>query len=86
MKTLKRKNCILIQLVLLISIFIIAPAWAQIEEIIVTAERRSEGIQDVPLSISAFSSDAMEKKQIDVTKDIAFHVPNLLAGLSAVVP
>ncbi|HJL82056.1 MAG TPA: TonB-dependent receptor [Gammaproteobacteria bacterium] len=79
MKTLKRKNCILIQLVLLISIFIIAPAWAQIEEIIVTAERRSEGIQDVPLSISAFSSDAMEKKQIDVTKDIAFHVPNLLA-------
>ena len=61
------------------SIFSFSPTWSQVEEIIVTAERRSENMQEVPVTVSAFSSDAIEKRQIDVTKDIAFHVPNFLA-------
>ena len=60
-------------------IFSFSPTWSQIEEIIVTAERRSENMQEVPVTVSAFSSDTIEKRQIDVTKDIAFHVPNFLA-------
>ena len=33
------------------------PAMAQLEEVIVTATKRSESLQDVPMSISAMSGD-----------------------------
>ncbi|GAM03009.1 TonB-dependent receptor [Novosphingobium sp. MBES04] len=44
-------------------------------EIIVSAQRRSESLQDVPLSLSAVTSDALETRQI-----------NNLASLSAAAP
>jgi iron complex outermembrane receptor protein len=53
------------------------PAWAQIEEIVVTAQRREEQLQDVPLAVSAFNADSIDKLQIDVVKDIGQNVPNL---------
>ncbi len=53
------------------------PASAQIEEIRVTAERREAALQDVPLAVSAFQADQIEKLQIDVTQDIGENVPNL---------
>jgi iron complex outermembrane receptor protein len=33
---------------------------AQIEEIVVTAQRRAENVQDVPISVSAMSADTLE--------------------------
>ena len=42
------------------------PVWAQIEEIVVTAQRREEQLQDVPLAVSAFGADQIEALQIDV--------------------
>lgn len=48
-----------------------------IEEIVVTAQRRSETIQDVPISVSAFDSAALESKQIDTFGDLQFNVPNV---------
>ena len=53
------------------------PAWAQIEEIVVTAQRREEQLQDVPLAVSAFGGDQITALQIDVVKDIGQNVPNL---------
>ena len=42
--------------------FISATAQAQvIEEVIVTAQKRAENVMDVPISITAFSGDALEK-------------------------
>lgn len=38
----------------------IAPASAQIEEIIVTAQKRAQNIQDVPISMSTVNGDALE--------------------------
>jgi iron complex outermembrane receptor protein len=39
-------------------------AFAQIEEIVVTAQKRPENIQDVPISMSAFSADFLESSGI----------------------
>ncbi len=33
-------------------------------EIVVTAQRQSERLQDVPIAVSAFSSEALEAQQI----------------------
>jgi iron complex outermembrane recepter protein len=54
-----------------------APAQAAVDEILVTAQRREEALQDVPLAVSAFSADRIENLQIDVVKDIGQNVPNL---------
>jgi len=68
-------------LVLAIAAVFAAPAGAQetagIEEIIVTAEKREESIQDVGMSISAFDADALAKAGIvDVTR-LNFLVPGV---------
>lgn len=54
----------------------IGPALA-VDEIIVTAQRREERLQDVPLAVSAFGADTIESRQINVVKDIGQNVPNL---------
>jgi iron complex outermembrane receptor protein len=36
----------------------------QIEEVIVTAQRASESIQDVPIAVTALSGDMLEDRQI----------------------
>jgi iron complex outermembrane receptor protein len=36
-----------------------------LEEVVVTARKRSENLQDVPMSISAFSSSDLQNAQID---------------------
>ncbi|MBA4747381.1 MAG: TonB-dependent receptor [Sphingopyxis sp.] len=47
------------------------------DEIIVTAQKRSENLQDVPLAISAFSSETLDNKAVDDAVDLSFSVPNL---------
>ncbi|MFT4519459.1 MAG: iron complex outermembrane receptor protein [Halioglobus sp.] len=49
-----------------------------LEEVIVTAEKREESLQDVPISIAAFSQDSLEKLGINDIKGLASKVPNLL--------
>jgi iron complex outermembrane recepter protein len=54
------------------------PAYSQeLEEIIVTAERRATALQDTPLSIIAINSETMESKGIENIADIALFTPNL---------
>ena len=50
---------------------------AAIEEIVVTAQKRAESVQDVPISVSAFDAQAMEARQITSFSDLQFHVPNV---------
>lgn len=50
-----------------------------LEEVIVTAQRREQSLQDIPMSVTAFTGDAMEIKLIDDMSDLQFSVPNLLA-------
>lgn len=48
-----------------------------LQEVIVTAEKRSQSEQTVPMSITTFSSTALEQKAITQFVDYATKVPNL---------
>lgn len=54
-------------------------AWAEnalMEEIIVTAERRAESLQDVPMALTAFSGDMISEAGITGIEDVAIRTPN----------
>jgi iron complex outermembrane receptor protein len=53
------------------------PAQAAIDEILVTAQRREQNLQVVPLAVSAFDINQIRTRQIDTVKDIGRNVPNL---------
>ena len=46
-----------------------------IEEVVVTAQKREEDLQDVPISIAAFSGDALDARGAYNTKDLALITP-----------
>lgn len=46
-------------------------------EIVVTAQRSSERLQDVPIAVSAFNAEALEKQQIKNTSDLQLTLPNI---------
>lgn len=48
-----------------------------IEEIVVTAQKREQSLQDVPVSISALTSADIERQRLASPADIAIMVPNL---------
>ena len=56
-----------------------APADAPVDstEIVVTAQRTSEKLQNVPIAVSAFNSEALEKQQIKNTSDLQLTLPNV---------
>ena len=54
------------------------------ETVTVTAQKREQNIYDVPVSISAFTPEAMERQGITDLTDIGKFVPNLnVTGFSA---
>jgi outer membrane receptor protein involved in Fe transport len=53
-----------------------------LEEIVVTAQRRAENLQTVPLSITTFGGVALEQKQIASFFDYATKVPNLAFAMT----
>jgi outer membrane receptor protein involved in Fe transport len=57
-----------------------APAFAQeiSEEIIVTAQKREEAIQDVPIAVSAFTEAQLQSQGIDGGYDLVQSVPNVM--------
>lgn len=50
---------------------------AQLEEIIVTATKRMETIQDVPISVDVMTSDDLGAAKIDTSVDLALMTPSL---------
>ena len=51
-----------------------------IEEILVTAQKREESIQDVPMSISAYTGDMLQSLGSDTVVELQAQVPNLNVG------
>jgi len=54
-----------------------------LEEIIVTAQKRAVNIQEVPISITAFSGDYLEEVGIETIEDVAHMTPNFAIQKSA---
>lgn len=48
-----------------------------LEEVVVTARKVEENIQDVPIAVSAFTGDTLERRQILSSDDIGKITPNL---------
>lgn len=56
------------------------PVFAQqpiLEEVVVTATRRAESVQDIPFNITALNSDLIEREGLSDLSDIARRVPGL---------
>jgi iron complex outermembrane receptor protein len=52
----------------------------RVQEIVVTAQRREQNLQVVPLAVTAFTSDDVERLQIHDTVDLIYTVPNLIGN------
>jgi iron complex outermembrane receptor protein len=48
-----------------------------LEEIVVTAQRRAERLQDVPAAITALSGDTLNQMRLQGNADLAAYVPSL---------
>jgi iron complex outermembrane recepter protein len=53
------------------------PAFAQLEEVIVTAQKREQSLQDVPIAISAVNQEIIEKTGINTITEVIPMVPGL---------
>ena len=56
-----------------------SPALAQnvIQELVVTAQKREEALQDVPIAVSAFDQEALQNGRIDGGPNLVLAVPNV---------
>ncbi len=70
-------SCAVASSALIAAIEAFTPAMAQIDEIIVTSQKREQSIQSIPISVTAFDASALESKQIDSFSDLQFNTPNV---------
>jgi iron complex outermembrane receptor protein len=66
-----------------------AGAFAQttvLEEVIVTATKRAEGLQDIPVTVNAFSAATIQEAGIQDATDVAIMTPALNISTSAISP
>jgi outer membrane receptor protein involved in Fe transport len=50
---------------------------ASIQEVVVTAQRRSENVQDVPIAIQALSGETLQQLNVTTFEDLIKHLPNV---------
>ncbi len=48
---------------------------AMLEEVVVTARRREEALQDIPIAVTALSADFLREQNITQLEDLGTHVP-----------
>jgi len=56
------------------------PASAALTELVVTARKRAEGIQEVPIAITAFTGDQLKLQSVQDFRDIQYQVPGFRVG------
>ena len=73
--TMKLKNSVLSAAVALSAASLNANA--QLEEVIVTAQRHAQSVNDVGVTMNAFTGDRLKELNVRSTEDIALHTPGL---------
>ena len=53
---------------------------ATVEEIVVTARKKAESLQDVPVAVAALREETLEEKGINVFEDYLLQLPGVTAG------
>ena len=56
------------------------PAWAQVEEIVITAQRREQQMQRVPISVTAFTAETLKASGVFSTQDVSQVTPGFQVG------
>ena len=59
-------------------IFSVSMSAQEIEEVVVTATKQEKSVQDVPVSIEAFTAEDIDKNLIEDFSDLAEVVPGLI--------
>ncbi len=57
---------------------------SQVDDIVVTARKREERLQDVPIAVTAVTGETLEREQINLVKDVAALTPGLNISSDAV--
>jgi iron complex outermembrane receptor protein len=83
MKNLVRKLILPALMSSLVPVSMTYAAGLQMEEVIVTATKRAESIQDVPIAISAFTSNELEASGIGSIEDLQNMTPGLSVSRQA---
>ena len=82
----RHKAAILAAAGYVVLLLIVFPAQAvELEEIIVTAQRRAESLQDTPISVTAFTSADLQNKGISDISEIADFTPNMMFDTTAII-
>lgn len=82
MRLITLSNSALLSGITVMNALLLAPAQAvfaqsiMLEEVIVTAERRSESLQQTPMSVTAFTGDMISQGGITSLEDVAVQTPN----------
>ncbi|WP_174279612.1 TonB-dependent receptor [Sphingomonas bacterium] len=53
-----------------------------IQDIVVTAQRQAETLQQVPIAVTAFNAQALQAQQINSTSDLQLNLPNVVFAKS----
>lgn len=69
---------------ILIGVLPVTANAAKLEEVLVTAQHRTQSLQDVPVSVSAISGDKMLEAGINRMEDLQAYVPNLTVTESGI--
>ena len=74
--TASSRTLLSLQSLLLLGVFT-APAYAQIETVVVTAERRAVDLQKIPVAVSAFTARDRDRIGINSIQDMASFTPGM---------
>lgn len=62
---------------LALSVMLYAPTFAQLDEVIVTSQKREQSIQDVPIAVTAINQDFIESRNITSIDSLGSIAPNV---------
>lgn len=68
------------KLLLMFLVFAQVASAAELQEVVVTAQRKVQNIQDVPVSVSVLTAEDLDARQVDVVKQLLTNSPNLLGN------
>ena len=57
-----------------------SPSAAMLEEVVVTAQKREESLQDIPVAVTAFGESQLEDSGFDSIADLAQMAPSMQFG------
>ncbi len=70
----------LVMLSALLGLLCASSALAQLEEVIVTAQKREQSLQDVPMAVTALGAELLDKNEVNSISDLSNLVPSLRFG------